>query len=172
MKKTTFIAPIIMLALTAALPSAHAARQPRVTVATLAGTYSCGTLYFSDTSDTQVTNLTIVVSRSGAVSGTGTIQSTDPTCDPNNEDGVDCTSERDVTFTMAKLGTPKKKSINHVSTLKRKTVDSTSRLHLRGTVSTFFASVRYRGIDGVASLGNSSNSLTETISCSAPTTLR
>jgi hypothetical protein len=174
MKTVTSTAPILLFALffLVLLPSAHAAPKAKVTVATLAATYTCGNLNFSDPSETEVNNLNIVVSRSGAISGTGIIRTTDPACEPLNEDGIDCTTERSISFTMAKLAAPKKKFVEYQSSLKRKIVDAASGLSLGGTVKTFFSSVRYRSIEGVASLGTSANSLTATLTCSAPNTLK
>jgi hypothetical protein len=163
---------LLLLALISSLPTAHARPKTKVSVATLAATYNCTDIYFSDSSSTEADDLVIVVSRSGAVTGTATIRTTDPACDPLNEEGIDCTTERAVSFKMNKLATPKKKLIYMQSPLKRKTIDSTTKLSISGDVKTFFSSVRYRSIDGVASLGTSANSLTATLSCSAPTTLR
>lgn len=172
MRTSTLIIPLLLLAVSTSLPSAYAAPKPKVTVGTLAGTYTCTTLFFTDSSETTVSDFSIVVSKSGAISGAGVIKTTIPGCDPFNQDGIDCTPERSFSFTMPKLATPKKKSIFYQSALKKKKVDATTALTLSGTVKTFFSSVRYRSIDGVASLGSAANASVATISCTAPETVK
>ena len=160
---------LILMSLVVNSTSANAAPK-KPTVATLAGTYTCLSSSFMDSKSTSV-DMVVTVSKNGSVTGTGTVEETVPNCDII-EQGT-CTSSRPISFKLAKLTAPKKKSIYHQSTLKKTTVDAASGFTLSGVVRTFAGpSSRFREISGLASLGKASGSLATMWSCLAPETTK
>lgn len=167
--KTSLIALSALVFFSMGLSEAHAASK-KVTVAALAGTYDCLMIPFMDAKKT-TGKFSIVVTKSGGVTGSGTVDETDPSCDILERE--DCTSRRSITFKFAKLSAPKKKVIYDQSTLKKTTIDPTSGFTLSGVVRTFTSSnIRYRDISGTASLGAASGSTATTFSCLGPETIK
>ena len=167
--KPTLVAFSALMLFSMSLPEAHAAKR-KATVATLAGTYECLLTSFSDAKETAGKFL-IVVTKSGAATGSGTVEETEPNCDTFERE--DCTSRRSITFKFAKLSPPKKKSIFDQSALKKTTIDAASGFTVSGAVRTFVSgSIRYRDIFGIASLGAASGSPATTFSCLGPQTTK
>lgn len=168
--KAGLVSSLLILCISMPLSDAYAASKKKVTVATLAGTYSCSQFFFSDANQTVVKALTFVVAKSGKISGSGVIESTVSNCDIIENET--CTPSRQFTFTISKLGAPKKKTIYDQSTLKKTTIDPTSGLTVRGSVRTLFGATRSRDISGVASLGAGGSSLATSFSCYGPETVK
>lgn len=167
--KPSLIALSTLLAISMGLPTAQASKN-KVTVAALAGSYDCLMIPFFDAKRTSG-KFTIVVTKSGGVTGSGTVEETDPNCDILER--TDCTTNRSVAFKFAKLAAPKKKVIYDQSTLKKTKIDSVSGFTLSGAVRTFTSgSIRYRDISGTASLGGASGATATTFSCLGPETLK
>jgi hypothetical protein len=167
---------LLLFGVTLAIASSSAnafAASKKVSVKVFAATYECLSPFFQDSLNTEIKNLTIEISNSGAVTVTGTIAADIPGCDINDPDTETCKPERNFVASMKKLLAPKKKWAAYRSTLKKKTVDASSGLTLSGTVETFTSGrERYRSIRGTVSLGAQQGALSYNLSCSAPNTLK
>jgi hypothetical protein len=159
-----------LVGLSTVAPDAHAASKKKVTVATLAATYTCLYMGFSSANIDDI-KLTLVVAKSGTVTGTGTISQTEAGCDVVERN--DCTTTRNISFKLPKLAAPKKKVIYDQSSLKKTTIDAVTGLTISGVVRTFTGTTtRFREINGTASLGASRGSLATGLACLAPETTK
>jgi hypothetical protein len=161
---------VLFVGLSAVTPGACAAPKKKVTVATLAATYTCVSVGFSSANIDDI-KLTLVVTKSGAVTGTGTIKQTEAGCDSIEQS--DCTTSRAISFKLPKLAAPKKKVIYDQSALKKTTIDAATGLTISGVVRTFTTgTTRFRDVSGTVSLGASSGSLATTLVCFTPDTIK
>ncbi len=164
------ISIVVLFSVLAIVPQAHATTKPKANISSLKGSYDCFDSYFNITGpvSTTVKDLLMVVDKKGKVQGTALIIVEDSNCDP---DVTECETQRQITFS-AKFGTPKLKGVITTASFKV-TIDPTTKIALtvRGSSSVFHR-VRYNSFSGQISLGRTSGSPVDTLSCSMDAVLK